>query len=328
MEIALRLEDVHKALGRGFLPRKRPVLKGVSFDVHEGEIFGFLGPNGSGKTTTIKTALNLLRLDRGRIELFGVPHTRPSARRRIGFLPENPYFYDYLTGLEFLKFYGALAGLSAPERRARSGELLERIGLADAASLALRKYSRGMLQRVGLAQALIADPDLLLLDEPLAGLDPFGRKDVRDLLVELRDRGKTVFFSSHILADAEMLCDRVGILRDGRVECVAMRDLAQQVPEQRYEIVCRGIKREALKDFTVALEKDGAHMVHARDAKEKDKLLALVALNGGTVESVVPQKPSLEALLVKLFERPAREDAGAPALRSEASAEDGDGPAT
>ena len=198
------------------LKRVRAVVD-ASFEVRPGEIFGFVGPNGAGKTTTIRSLMGLIRPTRGRCTIFGAPVPSRAARARLGFLPESPYFYDYLTGRELLDLCGRLFGLPAEVRRRRAAELLERVGLGAAADRQLRRYSKGMLQRAGLAQALVNDPELVILDEPMSGLDPVGRKDVRDLMHELHDAGKTIFFSTHILADVEALCDRVAIISEGRI---------------------------------------------------------------------------------------------------------------
>ena len=186
-------------------------LEALDLEVRRGEVFGYLGPNGAGKTTTLKLLTGLLQADAGQAWLLGEPIDRSPSRRRLGFLPEQPYFYDYLNGLEYLEFAGRLSGLGAPRGRpARAGTGSGASGSASGRALVLRKYSKGMLQRLGLAAALVHEPELLILDEPMSGLDPFGRRDVRDLILEQRERGVTVLFSSHILPDVEMLCDRVG----------------------------------------------------------------------------------------------------------------------
>ena len=212
------IEDLTKSYASGW-PGRPPfvALDGLSLTVRRGEIFGFLGPNGAGKTTTLKILLGLVRATGGRALLLGQPAGDVETRRRIGFLPESPYFYDYLTADEFLTFYGQLAGLGYTAIAQRVTDLLGLVGLADARARQLRKFSKGMLQRIGLAQALIHDPELVILDEPMTGLDPVGRKQVRDLILSLRDRGKTIFFSTHILHDVEMICDRVGIVMKGRL---------------------------------------------------------------------------------------------------------------
>jgi ABC-2 type transport system ATP-binding protein len=208
---ALRVSDLHKTVHVGFRRQKVVILKGVDFQVSPNDVFGLLGPNGAGKTTTIKVALGLMRPSAGSVEL-GVPGVA-----HVGYLPENPYFYDYLSGREFLGFCGRLFGLDPEARRQRVDDLLEDVGLAQAADAHLRKYSKGMLQRVGIAQALINDPDLVLLDEPMTGLDPIGRVEVKRIIERLHERGKTVLFNSHILSDVAELCTRIAIMRDGRV---------------------------------------------------------------------------------------------------------------
>ena len=208
----LRVNDLHKTVRVGFRRRPVAVLNGVDLEVHANDVFGLLGPNGAGKTTTIKTVLGLMRPSSGSVQL-GV-----DGLSQVGYLPENPYFYTYLTGREFLTFCAQLFGLSGAERAARVERLLDEVGLTDAANKQLRKYSKGMLQRIGIAQALVNDPDLVLLDEPMTGLDPVGRVEVKHIIQRLHDEGKTVLFNSHILADVHELCTRVAIMRGGRVE--------------------------------------------------------------------------------------------------------------
>jgi ABC-2 type transport system ATP-binding protein len=219
MSDALTVQDLSRTFARpGIRIRKDPRgLAKVSFSVPEGACFGFVGPNGAGKTTLIKTVLGLIRKDAGEIRVFGKPHQDPAWRLRVGYLPEQPYFYDHLSATEYLDLSGRLFGLGSDVISDRSKSLLDRLGLAASARVAMRKFSKGMLQRLGVAQALINDPDLLILDEPMSGLDPLGRRDLRQLFLELRDKGKTLFFSSHILSDVETLCDSVAVLRDGRL---------------------------------------------------------------------------------------------------------------
>jgi ABC-2 type transport system ATP-binding protein len=222
----LELSGISKSYRTHLSLRKYWILRGLSLSVRAGEIFGFVGTNGAGKTTTIKLALGLTFPDCGSIKLFGRPALRPAVRAKVGFLPENPYFYDYLTGAEFLDFHARLFGLSAADRRRRAVDLLERVGLANRGDRQLRYYSKGMLQRIGLAQALINDPELVILDEPMSGLDPIGRREVRDLILELKASGRTVFFSSHILSDTELICDRVGIIVRGSMKTVGKGGVA------------------------------------------------------------------------------------------------------
>jgi|LSQX01.2.fsa_nt_gb ABC-2 type transport system ATP-binding protein len=212
----IEVVDLEKTFHIGFFRRKVEAVRSVSFHVEKGEVFGLLGPNGAGKTTTLKMMMGLIRMDRGRIQLLGQSAKSHHARESVGYLPENPYFHEYLTPRELLGFYGQLCGLSSAQISERRDQLIERVGLSHAATRPLRKFSKGMLQRIGIAQALIAKPSLLILDEPMSGLDPIGRKFVMDLMQELRDSGVTILFSSHILSDVERLCDRVVILNHGR----------------------------------------------------------------------------------------------------------------
>ena len=208
---AVLVSGLHKTVAVGFLRRKVEILKGVDLVVNRSEVFGLLGPNGAGKTTTVKVALGLMRPTAGSVQL-GV-----EGLGRVGYLPENPYFYDYLSGREFLGFCARLFGLDTAARHERVDELLRDVSLEGAADTHLRKYSKGMLQRIGIAQALINDPELVLLDEPMTGLDPVGRVEVKRIIERLHDRGKTVMFNSHILSDVHELCSRIAIMREGRV---------------------------------------------------------------------------------------------------------------
>ena len=212
----LELRDVHKSYRSHLSIRKHWVLRGLSLSIEAGEIFGFIGTNGAGKTTTIKLALGLIFPDAGSVSLFGAAGVPAEARRRVGFLPENPYLYDYLTGEEFLDFHARLFGIDPPTRRTRVRELLGRVGLANRGDRQLRHYSKGMLQRIGLAQALINDPELVILDEPMSGLDPIGRREVRDIILELKARGRTIFFSTH--QEPYPVADHLGVGQDVRRE--------------------------------------------------------------------------------------------------------------
>ena len=210
-EAALRIEDLRKTVHVGFRRRPVEILKGIDLSVAANDVFGLLGPNGAGKTTTVKVALGLMRPTSGSVSL-GV-----AGLADVGYLPENPYFYDYLSGREFLGFCGQLFGLGADVRRERVESLLGDVGLTSAADTHLRKYSKGMLQRIGIAQALVNDPELVLLDEPMTGLDPVGRVEVKHIIESLHERGKTVLFNSHILSDVHELCSQIAIMREGRV---------------------------------------------------------------------------------------------------------------
>jgi ABC-2 type transport system ATP-binding protein len=213
----IEVKDLQKTFRIGFFGRKVEAVKGVSFEVKKGEIFGFLGPNGAGKTTTIKMLTGLIEPTAGEAYLFGERVPSPEARRNIGFLPENPYVYPYLTPREFVELSGQLSGMRGKSLQARTMEVLTQVNIAYAADRQVRRLSKGMLQRTGLAAALVSDPQMLILDEPMSGLDPIGRKEVKDLIFAERDRGRTIFFSTHILSDVEAMCDRVAILREGKV---------------------------------------------------------------------------------------------------------------
>ncbi len=220
---ALTVIDLCKSFRSGFLKRRIRGIEGISFTVPRGTVFALLGHNGAGKTTTINCILDLVHPDRGEVRIMGRDHNRCESRTVVGYLPERPYFFEHLTGRELLEFYADLLGLPRSLRDDRIDEVLACTGLSTCAGRRLRKYSKGMLQRIGLSQALLGDPELLILDEPMSGLDPMGRRDVRELLLELKARGKTIILSSHIVPDIEMIADSVGIIRDGRL--VDTRDL-------------------------------------------------------------------------------------------------------
>jgi len=235
-DAVIAVSDLRKTYRTPFARRKVEALRGVSFEVERGQIFGFVGPNGAGKTTTIRILMGLIRPSGGSVTLLGQAIPSRKARLRVGFLPESPYFYDYLTVPELLDLAGRLFGMAAADRKKRADMLIDRVGLGRARAQHLKKFSKGMLQRAGLAQALMNDPDVVVLDEPMSGLDPIGRKEVRDLIVELRDEGKTVFFSTHILSDVEAITDRVAIVARGQLqakgkpgELVAKRMLGVEV---------------------------------------------------------------------------------------------------
>jgi len=245
---AIRTRELSKDYLVGFWrPRPYRALDRLSIDVAPGDVFGFLGPNGAGKTTTLKLLMQLVFPTSGEAEILGRPLGDVSIRRRIGYLPENPYFYDHLTAEELLDYYGRLFGQSAADRRQRVGKTLDRLGIGAERRLPLRKFSKGMLQRVGLAQALLNDPEVVFLDEPMSGLDPLGRRDVRALILELRDQGRTIFFSSHILSDAEALCTRVAIVAKGRLAASGTLADLKEFAIQGWELVMAGVPPEALE---------------------------------------------------------------------------------
>ncbi|MCX7972923.1 MAG: ABC transporter ATP-binding protein [Candidatus Aminicenantes bacterium] len=300
----LRVENLYKSYKSGFIPRRFPVLKGISFSVHQGEIFGYLGPNGAGKTTTLKCILGLIFPDSGEIKLFGQPHLFLKAKEKVGYLPENPYFYEYLTAREFLNFYAQLFPRERMADKNKINELLHLVGLEKAADLQLRKFSKGMLQRIGLAQALINDPELVFLDEPLGGLDPIGRKELRDIIVNLKEKGKTVFLCSHILQDIEMICDRVAIIVGGRL--VAQGALTDLISEKVLftEITLSGLPRETLEGLGefVSVRGDRA-LIKVFDENKLSQILNLVREKKGKIYSLVPRTETLEDIFVDMVKQ-------------------------
>jgi ABC-2 type transport system ATP-binding protein len=301
MSKILSIDGLRKTFSSGFIPRRQEILKGISLSVAGSEIFGYLGPNGAGKTTTIKCVLGLIFPDAGRIELCGRPHLDPRSKTQVGFLPENPYFYDYLTAREFLDFYGHLFGIGPDERRARAAKLLKLVDMERAADVPLRKFSRGMLQRIGLAQALINEPSLVILDEPLGGLDPLGRKDIRDVILRLREEGKTVFLSSHILQDIEMICDRVAILVGGRI--LSQGRLTDLISEKILftEIVVSGVGQQDLAAHGEPLSAQaGRTLLKVYEESRVPAVLDLVRDRKGKVHSLLPRTQTLEDLFVDM----------------------------
>src|SRR5712671_2717053 len=238
---AIETINLEKTYQVGFWRKKpRTALRPLTLNIQEGEVFGFLGPNGAGKTTTLKLLMGLVFPTGGSARILGMDVDDARVKAQIGFLPEQPYFYDYLTARELLVYYAQLSGVAAKERSTRVDSMLARVGLLDTANVQLRKFSKGMLQRVGLAQAILHDPRLVFLDEPMSGLDPMGRREVRELIQQLQQEGKTVFFSTHILSDAEALCDRVAVIHQGELRGVgAVADLTSQVHGQ-VELVWQG----------------------------------------------------------------------------------------
>ena len=297
-QAVIRIRDLGKSF-RGHLGIGRTVaVHKVDLEVGRGQIFGLLGPNGAGKTTTLKMMLGLLRPDRGEIELFGHPPASTAARSRLGYLPENPYFYDYLTAEEFLDFYGRLQGIPSATRRNLVRDTLLRVGLKGRESTALRKFSKGMTQRLGLAQAIQHDPDLVILDEPMSGLDPIGRREVRDLILQLKTAGKTIFFSSHILQDAELICDQVAILDKGRLRSVGR--LHEMISEtvKWFEVAVRGTLPDGLDVERISTE-GGEHLLRVREVGVLARLLDALQDSGSQVLSIWPRKDTLEDLFLR-----------------------------
>jgi len=273
---------------------RRPVLQDLDLEVRTGEIFGYVGPNGSGKTTTLKLLIGLLKPDRGDAQVLGEPLASRSWRFRTGYLPEHPYLYDYLTPAEYLEYVGRLFGLAAPLRRERTRSLLALVGLERSADLPLRRFSKGMVQRAGLAQALVNDPDLVILDEPMSGLDPIGRRLVRDIILGLRKAGKTVFFSTHILSDAEALCDRVAVLRAGRLLKVGALGDMLRIDVEHMEMFVSGVGPDAPGLGSMRRERVGDRLRLEVEERELGRAVAAVEAAGGRVLSVQPVRQTLE----------------------------------
>ena len=297
--LALKTEGLTKDYRSGFWRTRVRVLHDLNLEVRQGEIFGYLGPNGAGKTTTMNLIMGLIHPTAGRAWILGRDISDVAVKAEIGFLPENPYFYTYLTGWEFLDFYGHLFGIPSGERRRKIDELLNLVGLSKAGKLQLRKYSKGMLQRIGLAQALINDPQAVFLDEPMSGLDPVGRKEVRDLILDLKARGKTVFFSTHIIPDVEMICDRVGIIVNGRLIRVGPLDELLGTEVESIEIAASGLDEAELREVTqwsVGPPVHRGHRVFFAVATEKDasQVLSLLLNRGAVIHTVQPHRLTLE----------------------------------
>jgi ABC-2 type transport system ATP-binding protein len=311
----IEVRGLVKTFRIGFFRKKVEAVRGVDFEVRRGEIFGLLGPNGAGKTTSIKTLLRLIFPTAGTVRLFGSLAPGPEAMRRVGYLPENPYVYQYLRAHEFLDLCGRLCGMDARARARRSEEMIARVGLGHAVDRPIGRFSKGMLQRIGLAQALLHDPELLILDEPMSGLDPIGRKEVRDLVLEERSRGKTILFTSHILSDVERLCDRVAIVHRGKVTAYGALSELLRPEVQRTEVELDGAdaalreKLEAMGVRTTQVERRLVAIVEGQ-AGARDVLDAALAA-GARVVTVHEQRETLE----DLFVRDALRSGGAPADR-------------
>jgi ABC-2 type transport system ATP-binding protein len=294
--LAIKTVNLSKYYRSGFLTKKIKALDNVNLEVRTGEIFGFLGPNGAGKTTTIKILIGLVKPTTGSAFIFDEPPTSVKIKTRIGFLPETPYFYDHLTAEEFLTFCAQLQGLK--NQKIAIDSILSLVGLKQAKKIPLRHFSRGMLQRIGIAQALIADPDIVLLDEPMGGLDPIGRKEIRDVIIGLKEQGKTVFFSTHILSDVEMLCSRVGILINGKLISVGVLNEILEESFEQFEVTIRDLNQNIIQQFS----KMGFKTFIAEDKvtfycpneEEAYFLLEKVRGAGGKLVSFIPRRKTLE----------------------------------
>jgi ABC-2 type transport system ATP-binding protein len=310
---AVRIRGLSKAYQVGHIRRKpRPALRDLDLDVERGEVFGYLGPNGSGKTTTLKILMGLVFPDAGDAAILGRALRDRYWRHRVGYLPEHPYLYDYLTPREYLDYAGRLFGMPAAARRKRTDELLEQVGLTHARDLPLRRFSKGMVQRAGLAQALVNDPELVILDEPMSGLDPVGRRLVRDLIADMKARGKTVLFSTHILSDAEALCDRVALLRGGELIESGRLDEILRVDVECLEVVVGGLSPEAAAAVPHVRARRAIGERWRLEVEQRSLGAAILAVEqaGGRVLSVQPLRQTLEEHFLREIGPPTSPAAG------------------
>ena len=294
--MVLRVDSLIKDFRKGFFRKKTRVLKNISFEVNQGEIFGVIGPNGAGKTVTFKSVMGFISPTSGNIKIFGQDNSKYLLKEKLGYLPENPYFYEYLTGFELLNYMGSLHGIHGKHLLDRINYLLDRVNLTKSAGVQLRKYSKGMLQRIGIAQAIINDPDFVIFDEPMSGLDPLGRREVRDLILELKNNGKTVILSSHILSDLEALCDRVCFIFHGEVVKQGnLADLLSEI-ESGYEAIIRKNSKVTQQLFgnNVVIEQRGEFIALIFDEQHKNNILQSIHSNQIDLVSVHPIRKSLE----------------------------------
>lgn len=299
----LRIQNLTKEYHSGLFGRRNLALSDLSLEVQEGEIFGFLGPNGAGKTTTIKILLRIIFPTSGKAWLLDQELHEAIQHHKIGYMPENPYFYRFLNGLEFLQFYARLAGLPAADAKKKALRLLDIVGLTDAKKVRLSDYSKGMVTRVGIAQALITDPALLLLDEPMSGLDPIGRREIRNLIGELKEQKKTIFFCSHILADIEMLCDRIAILNKGKLIRLGTVREVMASTETQYVLSLESVTPETkdrLTPHSIKHEEIGGILhLTAADREQALKMAEIAMANQGRIIELKPDRGTLEEYFVR-----------------------------
>lgn len=302
----IEVHDVHKTFRVGFRRRRVEAVRGVTFAIEPGEVVGLVGHNGAGKTTTLKMITALIRPDAGNVTLFGGDASDAGSRRKLGYMPENPYFYEHLTGRELMRFYGRMFGLGGDELEQRIAELLDKVGIAHAADRPVKKYSKGMRQRVGIAQALVNDPELVILDEPQSGLDPLGRREVRDLVAELHRAGKTILFSSHVLPDVEALATRVVLMAHGRVIASgSVHDLTGEQIEE-WEILVTGEAPPDLGELASFQTRGEFGVIHVPAEADVEETVRRVLDAGCRLHSVTPRKTTLETLYVHKTEEAQR----------------------
>jgi ABC-2 type transport system ATP-binding protein len=299
---ALSVEDLHVSVKTHFWSKRKAILKGVSFEVEQGEIFGFLGPNGAGKTTSIKAIVGLLRHDKGRISILDGTIDDAAIRTNIGFMPEHPYFPEFITGREFLMQHALLLKQTWREAKQSAVSLLERVGLHGAQDKKLGVYSKGMLQRIGVAQAILRHPKIIILDEPMSGLDPMGRRDIRELIVQLKNQGSTVFFSTHIIPDVEMICDRIAILIDGTIRKTGDVDTLLGTSTSEVEIItsiCSQDILTQLKPLTTHITQHGeSHLFSSSSLENANRLIDALREHHILIRGVQTHRQSLEDLFV------------------------------
>ena len=299
---AIETENLTKEYPHGFLSlKKRKSLEGLNMQVETGEIFGFIGPNGAGKTTAIKLLMRLIFPTAGTARILGKPISDIDMHRDVGYLPEQPYFYDYLTAAELLDYFARIHDLPAAERRQRVAAMLKKVGLETAGKIQLRKYSKGMLQRAGVAQAILHDPKVVILDEPMSGLDPIGRREVRDIILELKQEGRTVMFSTHILSDAEMLCDRVGVIVGGKLRGIGAPEQLLGVKAKATEILFELTGESSAPLLANATRTGDRYRLQVPEAELYDAIDQLRSA-GAKILSVAQVRATLEEFFMHLVE--------------------------
>lgn len=312
--LAIETKGLIHTYQKHFWSKKTSALRGLDLDVAEGEIYGYLGANGAGKTTTIKVLVGLQRQTAGDARICGIPVNDPKSRQSLGFQPENPYFYEYLTAMESMLFYAALCDVPAKERKSRSEELLEFVSMKEAANVRVGEFSKGMRQRLGIAQALVHRPKVVILDEPMSGLDPVGRSQVREAILNLKEQGLTVFFSSHVLSDVEMISDRVGLLQDGKLEaCGPIHDLLD-AQSKSFELGVENVDETTAENLSKkasrVMDRKGTRTYVFSSRDDADDAVAAVIQSGGRISSLRPHRESLEEYFMRTSGK-ARDEVGA-----------------